>query len=62
MTFTSIVDTNYAIKIPKGTTVYTWPVGPQGGAYCGGYDIMQTFIETPWKIDGVEVISESILK
>lgn len=59
---TSVVDTVYAIKIPQGTTVYTGPVGSQGGVYCGGYDIMQTFIETPWEIKGVEVISKTILK
>lgn len=38
LTGVSIVDTVYAIKVPKGTTVYTGPIGPQGGAYCGGYD------------------------
>lgn len=62
LTGTSVVDTVYAIKIPKGTTVYTGPVGPQGDAYCGGYDMIQSFIETPWKLDGVEVISSSTLK
>ena len=45
LTGESVVDTVYAIKIPKGTTVYTGPVGSQGGAYCGGYNIMQTFIK-----------------
>lgn len=53
----SVVDTVYAVKIPKGTKVYTGPVGPQGGTYCGGYDFNQTFIEEPWKIKGVEIIS-----
>ena len=62
LTGTSVVDTIYTIKIPKGTTIYTGPVGPQGGAYCGGYDIMQTFIEKPWKLDGIEIISSSPLK
>ena len=57
----SVVDTVYAIKIPKGTTVYTGPVGSQGGAYCGGYNIMQTFIKEPWKLD-YQVISKSSLK
>lgn len=33
LTGTSIVDTAYAIKIPKGTITYTGPVGPQGGEY-----------------------------
>ena len=62
LTGTSVVDTVYVIKIPKGTVVYTGPVGPQGGAYCGGYDIMQTFIETPWKIDGIEVVDSFSLE
>ncbi len=44
LTGESVIDTVYAIKIPKGTTVYTGPVGSQGGAYYGGYNIMQTFI------------------
>ena len=52
----------YAIKIPKGTITYTGPVGPQGGVYCGGYDKLQTFIETPWKIDRIEVIDSFPLK
>lgn len=62
LTGTSIVDTAYAIKIPKGTTTYTGPVGPQGRAYCGGYDKLQTFIQTPWKIDGIEVIDSFPLR
>ena len=33
---TSIVNTNYAIKIPAGMTVYSGPVGYQGGIYLGG--------------------------
>ncbi len=61
ITGTSIIDTNYAIKIPKGTTVYTDPVGYQGGVYLGGYDMMQTFIQEPWKLN-VEVISKRPLK
>lgn len=62
LTGTSIVDTAYAIKIPKGTITYTGPIGPQGGVYCGGYDKLQTFIETPWKINGIEVIDSFPLK
>ena len=62
LTGTSIVDTAYAIKIPKGTITYTGPIGPQGGASCGGYDKLQIFIETPWKIDGIEVIDSFSLK
>lgn len=62
LTGTSVVDTVYAIKIPKGTTIYTGPVGPQGGVYCGGYNISQIFIETPWKLEGVEVVDSFSLK
>jgi hypothetical protein len=61
LTGTSIIDTNYAIKIPAGTTVYTGPVGYQGGIYLGGSDIMQTFIQTPWKLN-VEVVGKTALK
>lgn len=57
----SYVNTNYAINIPKGTTVYTGPVGYQGGAYLGGEDILQTFIPEPWDIPGVKVISSKPL-
>ena len=46
-TGTSPVNTVYAVNIPAGTTVYTGPVGPQGGAYMGGPDIIQIFIQTP---------------
>ncbi len=59
LTGESVVDTVYAIKIPKGTTVYTGPVGSQGGAYLGGYDIMQTYIDAPWTF---EVIGKTYLK
>ncbi|MDE7435893.1 MAG: hypothetical protein K2N01_08800, partial [Lachnospiraceae bacterium] len=61
LTGESVVDTVYAIKIPKGTTVYTGPVSSQGGAYCGGYNMMQTFIKEPWKLD-YKVISKWPLK
>ena len=44
----SYIDNVYAIKIPKGTTVYTGPVGPQGSAYMGGYNVVQTYIDAPW--------------
>lgn len=51
LTGTLIIDTNFAIKFPAGTIVYTRPVGFRGGVYLGGNDIMQTFIETPWKLN-----------
>jgi hypothetical protein len=40
----SILNTNYAIKIPAGTTVYYGPVGYQDGIYLGGQNIIQTYI------------------
>jgi hypothetical protein len=55
LTGTSIVDTCYAIKIPKDTIVYEGPVGYQDGVYLGGEDIIQTFIPEPWKLN-VEVV------
>ena len=61
LTGESVIDTVYSIKIPKGTSVYTGPVGPQGGVYSGGYDMMQTFIKEPWKLD-YEVIDKKPLK
>ena len=54
LTGTSIIDTNYAIKIPAGTTVYTGPVGYQGSTYLGGCDI-------PWKLN-VEVVGKTSLR
>lgn len=55
----SYINSVYAIKVPKGTTVYTGPVGPQGGAYMGGYNVMQTYIDAPWNF---EVIGKTPLQ
>lgn len=61
LTGTSFIDNIYAVKIPKGTTVYDGPVGYQGGIYLGGPYTNQVFVPTPWKIPGVqEVWSRSI--
>ena len=49
----SYIDNVYAIKIPKGTTIYTGPVGPQGGVYVGGCNVMQTYIDAPWTFEVV---------
>lgn len=57
-TGTSLVDTVFAIKIPKGTTVYVGPVGSQGGPYLGGESMMQVFVRSPWKIDGAEIVGQ----
>ena len=58
-TGSSPINCVYAVKIPKGTTIYTGPVGSQGGVHVGGYDIMQTFIELPKEI---EVVAKMTLK
>ena len=55
----SYIDNVYAIKIPKGTTIYTGSVGSQGGVYVGGYDMMQTYIDSPWDF---EIIGKESLK
>ncbi len=49
----SYIDNVYAIKVPKGTIIYTGPVGPQGGEHVGGYNIMQTYIYAPWTFEVV---------
>ena len=57
LTGISVIKTSYTVKIPTGTTVYSGPVGYQEEIYLGGEDIIQTFIQEPWLIEGVEVIS-----
>ena len=59
LTGTSVIDSYYTIKIPKGTTIYVGPADYQGGIYLGGAE--QIFIEKPWLIDGVEIISNTPL-
>lgn len=61
MTGESVLDTTYAIKIPKGTTIYTGPVGGQGGIYCGGPDKFQIYIREPWNLD-VKIVDIKPLK
>lgn len=56
MTGSSPIDRLYAIKIPKGTTIYEGPVGYQGGVYQGGPNTNQVFVPTPWKIPGVQEV------
>lgn len=51
--FPYFIDNVYAIKVPKGTTIYTGSVGPQGGVYVGGYNVMQTYIDAPWTFEVV---------
>ena len=62
LTGSSTIDTVYAIKIPKGTTIYEGPVGYQGGPYLGGPNTNQIFVATPWNIKGVQVINARPIK
>lgn len=55
---TSPLNTVFAIKVPAGTTIYTGPVATQGGAYLGGGNVMQIFINKPWLIKGIEVLGQ----
>ena len=56
----SPINTAFKIKIPKGTTIYTGKVAPQGGFYLGGTE--QIFVSKPWTIKGVEVLGSWGLK
>ncbi|MGT2969218.1 hypothetical protein ACVR06_09120 [Streptococcus azizii] len=58
----SPIDKVYEIKIPKGTIIYDGPVGSQGGIYQGGLDRRQIFIDSPWNIEGVEVLDSWSIK
>ena len=62
MTAYFAIESTYTIKIPKGTTIYEGPVGYQGGHYLGGENCNQIFISEPWKINGVESLSETPIK
>ena len=50
-TVKSMIEQVYAVKIPDGTTIYTEPVGYQGGMY-----LEQVFIQEPWKNPGVTIM------
>jgi hypothetical protein len=54
---TSPIDTVFALRIPRGTTIYEGPVASQGGVYLGGRDQYQIFIPGARDIRGVEVLS-----
>lgn len=58
LTGQSPIDAAYAIKIPKGTVIYDGPVGYQGGAFVGGQNNLQIFVEKPWNISGAQVVRE----
>ena len=59
LTGESPVEAVYALRIPKGTTIYQGPVGYQGGISVGGGN--QIFVPEPWAIKGVKVLSEKSL-
>ncbi|MEK3953183.1 hypothetical protein [Psychrobacillus sp. FSL K6-1464] len=59
---TSPLEAVYEIKILEGTTVYTGPVGYQGGIYLGGQNNIQTFVQKPWDIDNLEILNKLPLK
>jgi len=61
-TVTSELNTVYAVKIPKGTTIYEGPVGNQRGVYLGGPSMNQIFVQTPWSVQGVQVLGSTPLK
>lgn len=58
----SPIDKVYEIKIPKGTVIYSGPVGSQGGIYQGGLNKMQIFIDSPWNIKNLEVLNSWVIK
>lgn len=51
---TSIIDTAYKIKIPKGTIIHIGEVAPQGNVFLGGTE--QIFIQKPWLNKEVKVL------
>lgn len=57
LTGSSPLESVYAIRIPKGTTIYEGPAGFQSGIYLGGGD--QIYIARPWELDGAQVVSET---
>jgi hypothetical protein len=63
LTGTSNIDTVYKIEIPAGTTIYSGPVGNQGGIYQGGVNTNQIFINKPWELgDKIIILDSSSLK
>lgn len=56
----SIVDTGYALKIPKDTIVHVGDVSSQSGIFLGG--TRQIFVDRPWLLPGAKVIDSYALK
>ncbi|MFC4651860.1 hypothetical protein ACFO26_02980 [Lactococcus nasutitermitis] len=59
---TSPINTVYEVEFPAGTTIYQGPVGTQGGIYQGGLGTQQIYIDKPWQIKGVKIISKTGIK
>jgi curved DNA-binding protein CbpA len=57
---TSIVDTGFVVKIPKGTIVHVGEVANQGGVFMGG--AKQVYIQNPWLIKGIEILENYSLE
>jgi len=60
LTGTSTINSVYAVEMPAGTTIYVGPAGYQGSIYLGGFE--QIFVQTPWNIEGVNVVFNRSLK
>jgi hypothetical protein len=48
------LDTGFAIRIPRGTTVYSGETANQGGICVGGTG--QVFVPRPWDLPGTSVV------
>ena len=46
----------YALRIPKGSTVYSGPTASRGGILVGGKE--QIYVRAPWDLEGVEVLDK----
>ncbi|MFK5634233.1 hypothetical protein [Ornithinimicrobium sp. LYQ103] len=54
------LDTGFAIRIPRGTVVYSGDVASQGGIYVGGTN--QIFVSQPWTIPGAAIVDSWTLR
>jgi filamentous hemagglutinin len=50
LTGSSPIESVYAIRIPKGTTIYKGPVANQGGVYVGGRNVEQIYSQIHLKV------------
>jgi hypothetical protein len=58
--YKSVIDTVYAIKIPKGNNIYVGDISTQGNLYFGGTE--QIIIPKSYLIKGIEVIKSYPIK